>query len=179
MTKMTQTIKEYANALFMLASENHCAEDFSVHLGTIDAMVKDNPEYLNFLESPAIPLSERILAIDEAFGSTIPEYIVSFMKILVENGRILALCECITEFNELLRISQNRIIAKVYYVEPLTDEQKKALTDKLSTVSGKSVDAVYIQDNSLIGGIKVVMDDKTIDGSIANRLKKAKGVISK
>ena len=92
----------------------------------------------------------------EAFGKSAPEYIVSFIKILVENGRIITLCECIAEFNELLRISENRIIAQVYYVEPLTDEQKKALTDKLGSVSGKTVDAVYIQDNSLIGGIKVV-----------------------
>lgn len=179
MTKMTQTIKEYANALFMLASEKDCAEKFSKHLDIIHNTIIENPEYLNFLESPAIPLSERLSAIDEAFGKGIPEYIVSFLKILVENGRIITLGECITEFNELLRISENRIVAKVYYVEPLTDEQKKALTDKLGSVSGKTVDAVYIQDNSLIGGIKVVMDDKTIDGSIANRLKKAKGVISK
>ncbi len=179
MTKMTQTIKEYANALFMIASENNCAEDFSKHLGIIDETVKENPEYLNFLESPAIPLSERLSAIDVAFGKSSPEYIVSFLKILVENGRIITLRECITEFNELLRLSANRIVAKVYYVEPLSDEQKKALTDKLGAVSGKTVDAVYIQDKSLIGGIKVVMDDKTIDGSIANRLKKAKGVISK
>ncbi len=179
MTKMTETIKEYANALFMLASEKGCAREFSDHLAIIDETVKENPQYLSFLESPAIPLSERLAAIDEAFGKSAPEYIVSFIKILVENGRIITLCECIAEFNELLRISENRIIAQVYYVEPLTDEQKKALTDKLGSVSGKTVDAVYIQDNSLIGGIKVVMDDKTIDGSIANRLKKAKGVISK
>ena len=54
---MTETIKEYANALFMLASEKGCAREFSDHLAIIDETVKENPQYLSFLESPAIPLS--------------------------------------------------------------------------------------------------------------------------
>lgn len=172
-------IKEYANALFMVATENNCAREYAEHLSAVDKLFSENPDYIRFLESPALPLSERLAAIDEAFEKTVPEHIVSFIKILVENGRITAIRECICEFNELLRISENRIIATVYYVEPLVDEQKSALTAKLSAVSGKTVEAEYIQDTSLIGGIKVVMEDKTIDGSILNRLNKAKGVISK
>lgn len=179
MTKMTETIKEYANALFMVATENNCAKEYSRHLDTVDNIISENPYYLSFLESHALSLSERLSAIDDAFGNDIPEHIVSFIKILVENGRIMTLRECIAEFNELLRISENRTVANVYYVESLSDEQKKALINKLNLISEKNVDAVYIQDNSLIGGIKVVMDDKTIDGSIAHRLNTAKGVISK
>lgn len=174
---MTQTAKEYASALFMLASENGCCGEYAEHLKQIKALIEAAPEYVRFLESPAIPLSERLGAIDEAFGS-MPEHIVSFLKILCENGRIAHLPDCITEYIELLKIAENRTTAMVYYVEPLTEEQKAALLNKLRSVSGKNVEAVYIEDKSLIGGIKVSLDDKTIDGSIANRLNKAKGVIS-
>ena len=174
---MTQTAKEYASALFMLASENGCCSEFAQHLNHINALIDDSPEYIRFLESPAIPLSERLGAIDAAFGS-MPEYIVSFIKVLCENGRIAHIKDCITEFNELFRISENKAVATVYYVEPLTEDQKTALLKKLCAVSGKNIEAEYIEDTSLIGGIKVILDDKTIDGSIANRLNKAKGVIS-
>ncbi len=174
---MTQIAKEYASALFMLASENGCCSEYAEHLAHVEFLVKETPEYINFLESPAIPLSERLGAIDEAFG-TMPEHIVSFIKILCENGRILHLSNCITGYNELLKMAENKTVATVYYVEPLTDEQKSALVSKLCALSGKTVEAEYIEDTSLIGGIKILLDDKTIDGSIANRLKKAKGVIS-
>ena len=174
---MTQTAKEYASALFMLASENGCCGEYAEHLKQIKALIEATPEYVRFLESPAIPLSERLGAIDEAFGS-MPEHIVSFIKILCENGRIAHILDCITEYSELLKIAENRTTATIYYVEPLTEEQKAALLTKLCSASGKNVEAVYIQDTSLIGGIKVSLDDKTIDGSIANRLNKAKGVIS-
>ncbi len=174
---MTQTAKEYASALFMLASENNCCGDYAKHLSQVKVLIEEAPEYVRLLESPAIPLSERLGAIDDAFG-TMPEHIVSFIKILCENGRIVHILDCIDEYNELLKISENRTVATVYYVEPLSEEQKNALLNKLCAISGKIVEAVYIEDTSLIGGIKVLLDDKTIDGSIANRLNKAKGVIS-
>ena len=79
----------------------------------------------------------------------------------------------------LAREAENRARATVYFVEPLNEEQKSALIEKLEKVSGKTVDARYVEDKSLIGGIKVVLDDKVLDGSISGKLSKIKGVIGK
>lgn len=178
MTAMTQTNKEYASALFMLGVENGAVDEYESHLESIRDIFEKTTDYIKVLESPAIPLSERLSLIDEAFEKNSPEYIVSFIKILCENGHIREICQCIDEFKELVRIYKNRTVATVYYVEPLTDEQKDALLKKLETVSGKNVETVYVKDENLIGGIKVQIDDKIFDGSIKNRLNKAKGVIS-
>lgn len=178
MTAMTQTNKEYATALFSLATESNAVDEYEKSLLEIGNIFKENPDYIRVLESPAIPLSERIAFIDKAFESTYTEYLVSFIKVLCENGHITEICNCIEEFCDLVRIYKNRTIATVYYVEPLTDEQKSALLDKLQKISGKVIEPEFIKDESLIGGIKVQIDDKIFDGSIKNRLHKAKGVIS-
>lgn len=178
MTAMTQTNKEYATALFSLATENNAVDEYEKSLLEIGDIFKENPDYIKVLESPAIPLSERIAFIDKAFESTYTEYLVSFIKVLCENGHIAEICGCIEAFCDLVRIYRNRTIATVYYVEPLTTEQKTALVEKLQKISGKVIEPEYIKDESLIGGIKVQIDDKIIDGSIKNRLNKAKGVIS-
>ena len=78
-----------------------------------------------------------------------------------------------------MRIYRNRTIATVYYVEPLTEEQKTALIEKLQKISGKVIEPEYIKDEGLIGGIKVQIDDKIFDGSVRNRLNKAKGEMNK
>lgn len=178
MTAMTQINKEYAIALFNLAVENDAVEEYENCLQNINKVFEENHEYIKVLESPAIPLSERISFIEEAFGKTYTEYLVSFIKVLCENGHIAEICSCISEFQNLVRIYKNRAIATVYYVEPLTDEQKTALLDKLQKISGKVIEPEFIKDESLIGGIKVQIDDKIFDGSIKNKLQKAKGVIS-
>ena len=179
MTAMTQTNKEYASALFSLATENNAVDEYEKSLLEIGNIFKDNPDYIKVLESPAIPLSERTSLIDKTFEGTYTEYLVSFIKVLCENGHIAEICGCIEAFCDLVRIYKNRTIATVYYVEPLTAEQKTALVEKLHKISGKVIEPEFIKDESLIGGIKVQIDDKIIDGSIKNRLNRAKGVINK
>ena len=176
---MSNVSIEYAQAIFMLAVENNCLGEYKEKLCVIRDAVAESPEILDVLDSPAILLSERLMLVDKIFGEDYPEYIVSAIKILCEQNKARNLCEIISEFLELAREAENRAIATVYYVEPLTDEQKAALVAKLMKVSGKTVDAHYVEDKSLIGGIKVVLDDKLLDGSVSGKLSKIKGVIGK
>ncbi len=175
---MADISKEYAAALFMLAAENGFVNEYRIQLTEIKKAAEENPDYVDILESPAIPLSERLGLIDGAFSDK-QEYIVSFLKLLCENRHIRKLCDCIDEFTELARIAQNRAVATVYYASELTKEQKAKLVAKLSAMSGKKVEAVYVEDTSLIGGIKIKLDDKLLDGSLSGRLNKVKGVMSK
>ena len=160
---MTQTNKEYAEALFTIAYEHGALEEYAQALSEIKTVIEENPEYLSFLDSPALPLSERLGAIDEAFSKGFPEYIVSFLKLLCENGRIRELPQCIEEFDSAVELNV---------------AAKDKLCRKLSKLTGKTVEAVYVTDPTLLGGIKVEIDGKTIDGSITNNLKRIKGVMN-
>lgn len=175
---MADISKEYAAALFMLAAEKGVVNEYSTRLASIKKAVSENPDYVNVLESPAIPLSERLGLVDAAFPDE-PEYIVSFLKLLCENRHIRKLCDSIDDFTELARSLENRAVATVYYASELTKEQKARLVQKLSAMSGKNVEAVYVKDTSIIGGIKIKLDDKMLDGSLSGRLNKVKGVMSK
>lgn len=175
---MTQTNKEYAEALFMIAAEQGLEEKFSEILADISKTLSENDEYLEFLSSPAVPISQRLLAIDEAFGSIDNEYITSFLKLLCENRRIKELPLCIEEFESLKTAAQNKIYATVYYAFPLSNEQKEALKQKLEAKTGKNVELNFAEDKSILGGIKVEFDGSVLDGSAKHYLNKVKGVIS-
>ena len=173
---MMQTDKEYAEALFMLAAEEQSTESYSEALAVIGRLVTENPEYMEFLASPAISLEERLQAVDEAFGS-MPEHIVSFIKLLCENRRIRTLSSCIEEYNKLAMALSNKTVANVYSAVELSTEQKQAICMKLEKLTGKIIEPVYTIDESLIGGVKIDVEGKTYDGSIRNRLKDVKDVI--
>ena len=174
---MNDISREYAEALFMIAEENGKVEDYFDKLLLIKKVTAENPDYLLLLDSPAIPRSKRLATIDEAFSEDFPEYIISFLKLLCENGRIMYLSDCIKEFEELKDLADNRAKATVYSVVPLDESQKELLCKKLQKITGKFIDAEYIEDRSLLGGIKVEVDGKTLDNSIEKRLQTAKGVM--
>ena len=172
---MADLSKEYTAALFALAMENGLVNEFKNELGRIKESIDE--EYILILKSPAISLGARLDIIEEAFGATMHEYIVSFMKLLCENGEIELLPSTIDEFFALCHDLENRVTAKIYYVHEPNKAQKEKLESKLNEITGKKIDALYIKDSSLIGGIKIELDGKIIDGSLSARLSNIKGVI--
>ena len=176
MTKMVQTEREYAEALFIIAEEKNLRGEYLAALKTVRQLFNENPEYEELLASPAIPLSERCGVLDEAFGS-MPEDVVSFLKILCESSHIRTVCDCVGEFEKLAMEAEKCISATVISAIELSEEQKKALCAKLQKISGKSVSAVYTVDKTLIGGLKIEFDGKTFDGSLKQHLSDVKEVI--
>ncbi len=174
---MTGTEREYATALFSLAVEENSVNDFRNSLEKVKEILSENEDYVEFLACPAIALSERLDCIDEAFGS-FPEYVVSFIKVLCENGRAKTVIPCIDEFISLSMAYMNVTTAVISSVTELSASQKNAVTEKLEKLTGKNVEPVYVTDKSLIGGIKIEVDGKCYDGSIKHRLSEIKDVMN-
>ena len=73
----------YAHSLFSLAEDENLLEDIYEELMGILPLFKENPTYSLLLDSPTMPLAQRISLIDEAFGGVM-EYVLNFIKILCE-----------------------------------------------------------------------------------------------
>lgn len=174
---MKQTSKAYAEALFAIALEQKKVSEFAEHLEQIETVIQENPDYVSYLKTPALPLSERLAAIEEAFGNTMPEEIVSYLKLLCENGHISALKDSITEFLRLEMAVSNTVTITITSAVALNDAQKEKLIQKLEAKYRKCFFPVYRVDSALLGGIRIEMEDKVIDGSILKRLQSLKEVI--
>ena len=175
---MTEIIKEYSTALFMLASENGEQKEYAGLLGEIKDIFLKNPNYLTLLSSPSIPVTERLLAIDEVFKDKLPEYLLSYLKLLCEKGRIGEFIESVAEYNALLNASERVFLVKVTSAKELTDEEKSKLIQKLENLQRGTVEAEYSVDSTLLGGMIVEIDGKVMDGSLRRRLQDVKEVIN-
>ena len=175
---MAQVINEYAEALFDLSVEAGSQKEISTALDTVLSVVDENPEYLDFLSSPNIPKSERVAAIGQAFSGE-HEYVVSFLSLLCEKGRIREIRECISEFKQLCDAADKISVAQVISAVELSESQKAALTAKLQKLCGNRVVLDCRTDRSLMGGMVVSIDGKVIDGSIRHQLHQLKEVMYK
>ncbi len=176
---MAEISKEYGTALFMLACEKNETRSYADALQTVAGVFNETPEYLLFLASPSISLSERLGAIAEAFGGRVPKDVVSYLQLLCEKGRITCFLESVEEYNRLLAASEQVAKAKVTSVVPLTEAEKIKLIEKLKAACKCDVTAEYLIDESLLGGMIVELDGKILDGSLRSRLRDVKEVISK
>lgn len=177
MTAMARISNEYAEALFALALENDCVDEYSDALDTISEIMTENPEYIDFLASPDISKHDRIAAIEAAFGGRVNEYVVSFVSLLCDRVRIREIYDCISDFKKLSDASNGVSTAEVVSATELTEDEKAALKAKLEKVCGHRIELDCSVDKSLIGGVKVTVDGKVIDGSIKKELHELKGAM--
>ncbi len=174
---MTEISKEYGTALFMLACEEGEQKSYASALDSIKYVFLDQPQYLELLSSPSISLEERLSMIDAAFAASIPEHVLSYLKLLCEKGRISCFIESAEEYHALLDASERVSNAKITSAVPLTQEEKRRLIQKLETLNKGSVHAQYFVDEDLLGGLIVEMNGKIMDGSLRHRLYDVKEVM--
>ena len=96
---------------------------------------------------------------------------------MCENGHISALKDSITEFLRLEMAVSNTVTITITSAVALNDAQKEKLIQKLEAKYRKCFFPVYQVDSALLGGIRIEMEDKVIDGSILKRLQSLKEVI--
>lgn len=175
---MTQMSKEYATALFMLASEENCRKEIADALAVMKDAFEQHSEYAELLSSPAVSIGERLEIIDAAFSS-LHEYAVSFLKLLCERMLARSFTECVSEYNNLLAASSGISTATVTSAVELTANQQSTLRQKLEKMCGHTVIIETSVDASVLGGMIIEVDGKVIDASLRRRLSDVKDVISR
>ncbi len=175
---MNETAKEYGTAIFMLACEENEKKSYADALEMIKSVFLAEPQYVELLSSPGIPLKERLRVIEDAFSGTVPENVLSYVELMCEKGRIQCFAESVDAYRELFNASEHVLVAKITSAVTLTEEEKQKLINKLESMEKGRVNAEYFVDASLLGGIIVEVDGRIIDGSLRHRLQEVKEVMN-
>lgn len=171
--------KSYTDVLFDLAKEENILEPMNEELEEISKIFSGNDEYINFLTSPQIDKTEKIQTIDVIFGGKINQLTLNFLKVLISNGRIKYLSSMAKYYKELLREYLGISYVEAITAIPMTDEQKNSLIKKLEKKLDKKIELNNIVNESIIGGMKILIGEKSIDASLKTRLNELQQQLSK
>ncbi len=175
---MTTTSREYAEALFELAAQAGVTEETSEGLETVVSAMLQTPEYRALLASPAIGKEERLAALDGAFRGKIPDVLLAILRMMVSRGQVSALNGMARDYEELARGYRGESIAVVTSAVPLKEAETVALRAKLEKKLGRKIILRCAVNPALIGGVRVEVDGRVIDGSIRNKLDEIKEVMN-
>lgn len=167
---MTATARLYGGSLYDLAAEEGLTDVLMQQTEEVRKLFQENPDYVKLLMEPSIPKKERTDLIETAFGAQAERYLVNFLKLLCEKGIIGEFSGCCQEFVRRYNADHNIAEAVVTSAVTLSQEQMKALKDKLEKVSKKQIHLVQIKDSSVIGGLRVELEGKQLDGTVQGRL---------
>ena len=135
---MTTLEKEYGDALYSLALEENCLDEVMEGLALAVSALGENPGYLTLVQNPALPKEERLELLDKAFAG-VHTYVMYFLKLLCERSALNLAAGALEEYKALLYIQRGILPVEAVSAVPLTQEQRKALTDKLAAKTGKTI----------------------------------------
>lgn len=169
MAELATVARPYAEAAFKLAREKAALAAWSDALGLLEAMVQD-PRLQACIRDPNVsPQALESLVLGVA-GDRLDGAVRNFVQVLIENGRFELLAEIRIQYEALRREHEGVLEARIVSALPLADEQVNDLVARLEARHQRKVLARIEIDPQLIGGIRIVVGDKVIDGTVRGRL---------
>ena len=162
---------EYGKALFMLSEENGSTERVLSDVQTVSSILRENPEYVKLLDTPAIIKAEKLSLIDTAF-SCVDETVRSLLKILCERRMSVMFSDIEKTFCAYYDRSRGIEHVEAVTAVAMSERQLAAMREKLAALTGKTIVITNTISPEILGGVKLRYDGKQLDDSVKTRLEK-------
>jgi F-type H+-transporting ATPase subunit delta len=161
----------YARALFAVCEPRRLVDRAHAELELVSKTTRDADDLHQLLSHPEIPPSEKRRVLKQLLPAELLPEVGAFLNLLVEQCQ-MHLLEAVSQAFLALRHERYGILrAKVETAHPLSVESRTRLKEALVTATGRNVVLTEVPCPELIGGVRVQVGDRIIDGSIAGRLR--------
>ena len=174
---MTEVGSVYGEALYDLALSEGLTEPILKELDTLRQSFDAEPGFIRLLSTPTLAKQERCQILDDSFRGKVQPYVLNFLKILTEKGYMRHFSNCYAAYRDHYNRDNGILPVTAVTAIPLTADQKKRLTEKLSTITGKKIELNSRIDPQVLGGMRLDYNGKRLDDTIAHRLDAIRGVL--
>ena len=169
MAEISTIARPYATAVFNFANESKSLSNWSDTLVLLSTIIQDE-HIKSIIEDTKILDSEREDLILNVCKGKLDENGSNFVKLLVENKRLLILPEISLFFEELKAEAEGTIEAEIIMAEKPTQKTVDDLLKSLEKKFNKKIEGKVVIDKNIIGGTKIVVGDSVIDASVRAQL---------
>jgi F-type H+-transporting ATPase subunit delta len=162
--------RRYAAAIFQIASERDAVDAVGNELRAVSSAIAEDAQTRGFFVSPVIDRKEKERVLSGAFEGKIGDIALHTLLLLVRKRREALLREIVDQYAALQMRARGAEPLDVTSAKELTQDQLRAVVDRLQHAYGKTFDVRQKVDPALIGGLRVTMGDRRIDGSVEGRL---------
>jgi len=168
MAELATIARPYAEALFRVAR----AGDLSAWSDLVSEMaqVAALPEVKMLADNPKVSDPQTTELFLSALKSPITPEAKNLVAMLVQNNRLTLLPEIGLQFHALKNAQEGAADAKIISAFEMSDTQVSDLVAALEKRFGRKLNPSVVVDNSLIGGVRVIVGDEVLDTSVRAKL---------
>ena len=171
MPRSSTDARRYAEAAFQVATEDRKIDEWNDALARAAAAYA-NAEVAEVLNNPTLPGKGREDVLQRVLVQPVPRQVLNLIGLIMQRRRIELLPLLASEFQRLVDRRNGVTTATVTSATALSDDERRAVEQRLVQMTGGPVRVTTAVDPAIIGGIVVRIGDRQFDGSVRGRLER-------
>lgn len=174
---MTEIGNVYGRALYDLAVSEGLSARILSELKVLQESFAQEPAFLKLLSVRNLSKGAQCAILSDSFDGKLHPYVVNFLKILTEKGYIRQFASCVETYRAAYNEDNNILSVTAVTAVTLTKAQTAKLTQKLETITGKSIELANRVNPESLGGVRLELDGKCLDDTVAHRLESVRHLL--
>lgn len=171
--------KRYSTAFFNIAKKQNKVEELYNEFSDFFDFFDKNEKLKIFILSKEISVSDKTETINQLFGSQLSPETVHFLFLILRKKREYLFENVMYHLKKLYLEYKNIEEARIYSTHELPGSDIKNIKKILEKMTGKEIIIYREIDSSLIGGIRVQLENTVYDLSIKGYLSRLRGNLLK
>jgi len=169
-----QLIKKYALSLYQLGKKENVLSEIEQGLSVISTLYKSSNTFRYFLLTKKIKEDNKKIILSNILKDCCSKYVVELVSIILDRGDIKSLKAIIDRFFIVIANESDVVTVKIITSSPMSDSDMESLINNIESKLNKKINAKNEVDPKIIGGVKLMLGNKVVDGSISHQLRKIK-----
>ena len=166
-----EVARRYAIALYQLAAEQEAVGPTEKELHAVVDKTTRTREISRYLAHPLVSRERKAEFVRKVFPD-LSERMSNLFGLLIRNRREAYLDLIYAEFLAARAEAEGLVPVCVTTARPLSDEERDRLTSNLEQVMKQPVQLEERIDEMILGGARIEMDGRVVDGSLRARLER-------
>lgn len=165
----------YAKSLFGLAESRggrELLESLASELEELVELARSDPKFEEFLASRIIPAEARAASLGRILKGNVSDEVLHVLLVMNRKGRLSRFARMASAYERLVEERFGRVEVDLFTRFPPPADQLDSIRDQLREALDREPVLYTYTDESMIGGFRIRVGDRLIDGSFATRLRK-------
>ena len=172
--KPNKLAKLYSDVLFECANDISALGEVRDSISMLDDLVRSNVELKSFVQSKRLLREDKLKIFNKVLGSSIHGLVLGIVSYLsgMQTNKTIGLIK--KYYLERYKNISNQVSVQAIVSNNLNEKETTKLKENLDKVLGKDADLTIKVDASIIGGIKLRVENTFLDASIESQIKNIK-----
>jgi F-type H+-transporting ATPase subunit delta len=172
--KPNKSAKQFSNVLFECADRLNVLDEVRDSVILFDELIRSNTELKSFVQSKRIVQDQKLKILVEVLGSSIHGLVLGIVSYLSGMHTNKIISQIKKYYLAHYKLVKNKVSVHAILSSEMDKEDASMMKDKLDQELNKDTDISGEIDRSLIGGVKLRIENTYLDASIKSQINNVK-----